>query len=420
MAITWRNLGQSSNTGNQLIAGASDTIASGLKSIKDAAQSVTDEGVRQYQTQSDVNTASILSEINSLSQEEVDDYNVSDLSNQFGSQFDSSGVAAALNNRVGVLRDIAKEESDAQRKDLLAGSTLATQELSRVQTQAQLDATKLAKDNLNKFNKFNREASKNIGDYANPQELKREITQAGQKAGHNPQEINQAINSATQTYNNNIAIQAPQQAQLDQYAAQQAQLVSQSVAFQENALENAARNRGIIPELVQLNETPDSKDNSIKNIVDIYQDKVSDNANPFNENSVVAFKSLLDKAFNKANLPNSNAAELKHFISLGFDEGTFDDDGLDYDLVKSEVEKYTKMLKNREGIQNYRQAKAEIQQGAVQTANAQAKDLARFGRMFKANNRVLFTGEGQQFDKIIPSQLLDRRTKALTAQDWFN
>ncbi len=83
MAITWRNMGQSTNSGNSLIAGASDTIASGLKTIQSAAQSVTDEQIRQYDTQADINTAGILSDIGSLDQDGIDNFDINSLSKQF-------------------------------------------------------------------------------------------------------------------------------------------------------------------------------------------------------------------------------------------------------------------------------------------------------------------------------------------------
>lgn len=421
MPITWRNLGQSSNSGNILIAGASDTITQGIDSLQSAAQSVTDEQNRQYQTQADVNTANILTDIGRLDQEGVDSFDVAALNKQFGSQFDSAGIADALDARVGSLREAAQQEADNTNRDLITNSRLETDELQRTNLTGQIGAREDAKQKADKFNKFNREVTGDIGSYNNQEDLKRKITKAGQAAGMLPEEIQKSINVATNTFNNNIAIQAPQQALLDQRAAEQAQVVNQSVAFQNNALDNAARNRGIIPELVDLHNTPDGKGNTVGDIVDTYQNQVAESGSPFKEDSVVAFKSLLDTQLNEAGLSNSNAAELNHFISLGFDEGGFfTDDGLNYDKVKAKVTKYAEMLKDREGINTYNKSKAAIQQGALDTAKAQAKDIARYGRMMLNDNRVDFTGKGQRFDEIIPKQLRrDRLDKALLTTDWF-
>ncbi len=65
MAITWKNMGQSTNSGNSLISGASDTITSGLNSIQSAAQSVTDEQIRQHQQQVSDDTAKAINTLNS-------------------------------------------------------------------------------------------------------------------------------------------------------------------------------------------------------------------------------------------------------------------------------------------------------------------------------------------------------------------
>ena len=117
MAITWRNMGQSNNSGNSLIAGASDTIASGLKTIQSAAQSVTDEQIRQYDTQSDINTAGILSDIGRLDQEGIDSFDVNSLKSQFGSQYDPTQIADALDARVNNLQDVAQQTLENDREN---------------------------------------------------------------------------------------------------------------------------------------------------------------------------------------------------------------------------------------------------------------------------------------------------------------
>ncbi len=419
MAITWKNIGQSANSGNSLIAGASDTIAQGINSIQAAAQSVTDEQNRQYETQADVNTANILSDINRLDQDGVDNFDVGALSNQFGSQFDATGVANALDNRINTLREAAQQEADNANRDLITDSRLATDQLNRDNLTGQIAAREEAKRKADKFNAFNREASNNLANYSSLEDLTRKVTQAGQKAGQSPQEINQAIQSASQTYNNNIELNPNQKAMLTERAALQAQQVKQSVAFQNNQLENDARALGIIPELAELSTTPDSKETSIKALNEQYGPLIK-GAGFGEQDSVTAFQTKLAKRFKESNLPSPNGAELKYFLQLGFDEGTFGtDDGLDIGSIEKEINQYIKMRENRSALRDYNKAKSDIQRGAEETAKAQAKDLKTYASTMRANNKARFTGEAILFDNPIPNQVQDRRTTTLTQQNWF-
>ena len=418
MPITWKNLGQSSNSGNALIAGSANTITSGIESIQAAAQSVTDEQNRQYNTQADINTAGILSDINRLDQEGVDAFNIDSLTKQFGSQFDSTQIADALDNRVGDLRDAAQQTLENERADARLDSNLATQSLNRKNLTGQIATRERAEEKARKFAAFDKEVNNNLADYSSIEDIQRRVTKQGQKAGQSPQEINQAIQSASQTFRNNIEIQPTQQALLDQRAQQQSLLVSQSIASQENALENAARKRGVIPELAELSTTRDDDTNNVQALSKQYDPIIAD-AGLGKEGSVTAFQSLLAKKFKEQGLGSPNGAELKYFLELGFDEGSFRSDGLNFDNIENDLNKYLKMRQNKPALKSYQQAKAAIQNGARQTAKTQARDLKSYADTIRANNKARFTGEGINFKEAIPTQLVDRRTDALKTQNWF-
>jgi len=94
MAITWRNIGQSSNSGNNLISGASDTIAGGLDALRNAAQSVSDEQSRQYREDGKDNTAKAFNQLASLKADDTDG-RVALLKSFAGQNIDQQALAKA-------------------------------------------------------------------------------------------------------------------------------------------------------------------------------------------------------------------------------------------------------------------------------------------------------------------------------------
>jgi len=416
MAITWRNMGQSNNSGNSLIAGASDTIASGLKTIQSAAQSVTDEQIRQYDNQADINTAGILSDIGRLDQDGIDSFDINSLNKQFGSQYDPTQIANALDSRVTDLQNAAQQTLQNERAGQRLDSQLATDSLNRQNLTGQMAAKEEAKRKEKAFNDFSLDVNSKIGDYSNQDDIKRRVTKAGQKAKMSQPEIAQAIARVTDTFNNTIELDSNQKQFVSQRQAAQQLQVEQSVANQYNKIDNAARTNGIIPELARLGTTPDTKENSIEALSKQYDPLI--NGAGFGElDSVTSFQSELANKFNEAKLSAPNNAEIEHFLRLAFDSGTYGtDDGLDTGLIKGELANYIKMKQNKEGIRTYLNARKEVDSGARESLSRYAKDIQSTIETMRNNNKVNFTGEGIKFD--IPASG-DLRGDKLKKSNWF-
>lgn len=100
MPITWKNLGQSSNTGNSLIANASDTVTGGIKSLQQAAQSMQDSEISQYKQEGKDNTAKAFNQLSSLKADDADG-RVALLKSFAGQNVDQQGLAKANYNQSG-------------------------------------------------------------------------------------------------------------------------------------------------------------------------------------------------------------------------------------------------------------------------------------------------------------------------------
>lgn len=439
MPITWKNLGQSANTGNRLIAGASDTIAQGLDSLRGAAQDVTNEQNRQFQTQADVNTAGILSDINRLDQDGVDSFDVNALSKQFGSQFDATGISSALDSRVGELNNLAQQETENTRANTsldleqqsatldktLTDSTIKTNVLNQEKATGQIAAQKLAKTKADNYSAFSKGITSDLANYKNVEDIKRTVARTGFEKKMSSEEITKATNATIGLFNNTLAIQKPQQAKLDAWAVRQADFTKQSAKSQLAKLNNEASNQGINLDLVKIANEPDSADNSMKSLSTQYDKVIKDSTGTSfgKEDSVVEFKSLLDKKFDEEGLGGSTQAELAHFLSLGFDPGRLvQGTGFDFGKLDNEIKEYVALRKNKKGLEAYNTALTNIKEGVKETSRTQTKALKDIANKFKANNRTRFTGTGDLVEEgnLFPTDIQDLRSDSLRNSGWFS
>lgn len=440
MPITWKNLGQSANTGNQLIAGASDTIAQGLDSLRGAAQDVTNEQNRQFQTQADVNTAGILSDINRLDQDGVDSFDVNALSKQFGSQFDATGISSALDSRVGDLNNLAQQETENIRATTSLGleqqratldktrtdSTIKTNVLNQKKVTGQIAAQELAKTKADNYSAFSKGITSDLANYNNVEDIKRNVARTGFEKKMSSEEITKATNDTIGLFNSTLAIQKPQKDKLDAWAARQADFTKQSAKSQLAKLNNEASNQGINLDLVKIANEPDSADNSMKSLSTQYDKviKASSGITSFGkEDSVVEFKSLLDKKFDEEGLGGSTQAELAHFLSLGFDPGRgIQRSGFDFGKLDNEIKEYVALRKNKKGLEAYNTALTTIKEGVKETSRTQTKALKDIANKFKANNRTRFTGTGDLVEEgnLFPTDIQDLRSDSLRNSGWFS
>ena len=413
MAITWRNIGQSNNSGNSLIKSGSDTITQGINSLQNAAQEVSNEGTRQYNTQADINTADILSDINRFDQDEIDAFDVSNLNKEYGTQYDATGIADALDARVRSLQDAA-------RQDKLDNDTFATNALARQNSKGQIDARKDAKDKEEKFSNFSKQVNKNIGKYVGIDDLTDRVTKLGFEQNMSGEEIARATNTAKSLYESNIAPTQEDKALLQEHGQKQNQFTQMVVKEQLSSLDKQARENGIDPDLVNLQNEPDSPETTYEALAKKYDSSVGNEW--LGEDSVKSFETKLARQFADKNIPLPNGAELDRFLKLGFENSStfLTSNGFNLDGIQDDIDAYIKMRENREGIDNYNKTKALIQKKGQEVTKLQAKHLAGYAKAIEANRRADFTGEGIKFDNVIPDNIrTDLYGGILNTKDFF-
>ncbi len=146
MPITWKNLGQSSNSGNSLIANSSDTITGGIKSLQQAAQSMQDSEISQYKQEGKDNTAKAFNQLSSLKADDTDG-RVALLKSYTGQNVDEQALAKVNFNQSGSgaineqLKLETKRENIANQKAIDAYGPFDTTGLTVKEFSSQLQGT---------------------------------------------------------------------------------------------------------------------------------------------------------------------------------------------------------------------------------------------------------------------------------------
>jgi len=419
MAITWRNMGQSNNSGNSLISGASDTIASGLKTIQSAAQSVTDEQIRQYDTQADINTAGILSDIGSLDQDGIDSFNINSLSSQFGSQYDSTQIANALDGRVSDLQDAAQQTLQNDRAGQRLDSQLATDKLSRINTQDQIDLRNEAQSKTKAFNNFSNTQTMDLANkYSSADDIVQKVTKAGKAAGMSAQEIDQAITTTQGLYNKNFNPTAEMSAKATARKDQLNDFSNKAYETQLLALQNDAKTRGLNLDTVNLNSKASPEEQKVlDNSIAGWNDQVAGNDKPWGEQNTKQVESLMTKDLGR----KVTIKELEYFLPFIFQEGTLSSDYLNFEKDNKQWSEYKDQELNKSGeMQDYNNAKLALDV-AKNTATKNNEDrFKELSKNFTQKRKDIFNEVSGARDRVIvPDAAQLNIPDELTTRDWW-
>ena len=403
MAITWRNMGQSNNSGNSLIAGASDTIASGLKTIQSAAQSVTDEQIRQYDTQSDINTAGILSDIGRLDQEGIDSFDVNSLKSQFGSQYDPTQIADALDARVNNLQDVAQQtlENDRAntrldlqtlentRADTRLASELETDKLTRDNVQGQIDLRNEAQAKAKAFSKFSNAQTMDLANkYSSADDIVQKVTKAGKASGMSAQEIDQAITTTQGLYNKNFNPTAEMAAKATARKAQWDTFTNQAYDAQVLALQNEAENIGLDLDTVNLRSAASPEEQKVLDAsIEGWNKQVAGNNKIWGEQNTKQVEALMTKDLNR----KVTAKELEYFLPFIFKEGTLSSDYLNFEKTNEKWAAYKDQLLNKsQDMQDFNKAMLGLNTAKVEATKNNEGRLKEFAKNFTQKRKDIF------------------------------
>ena len=209
MAITWKNIaGPNFGAANQLLSNASSQVGQGLQDITNVAKDVSDEQIRQYDKQADINTVDILSGINNLDAEGVKNFDISSAESNFGSQFNTDEIYDALNNRGDELRAESQltlqNERDNKRDDLAQKKF----DLNKLATESTMSINKASRERTEenfkqkeKFNSFIMNNKSKVGDI--PRNIQ-EFYKVAKDAGLNDEYTNLAQQELFEYYDKTI------------------------------------------------------------------------------------------------------------------------------------------------------------------------------------------------------------------------
>tara|TARA_R110002012_G_scaffold318308_1_gene536409 strand:- start:52933 stop:54204 length:1272 start_codon:yes stop_codon:yes gene_type:complete len=422
MAITWKNIaGPNFGAANQLLSNASSQVGQGLQDITNVAKDVSDEQIRQYDTQAGVNTAGILSNINRLDQLGIDSFNVEDLEKQYGTQYDPSQIARALDTRADELRGIEQ----LAKENLLAQSNL---DLNKQRTDASVAASgsTVAKNNAAKelrdkeqtkqetISTFSNSILSSLGEFNSNKDLQNAISRKGSKAGLNSQEVDNVSASLSNLYAKNIEVSPEQQQQIERYAIESNDLNQLTTQNKLKELDREAEANGLSPILLNI------KDDTSITVADVKKEwdpKVKDANAPWVESSVASVESMMTTELGRP----PTAGELKYFLPFFFESGTTGDDAFNFEPDDSaEWKNYKNMLLNKSAeVKAYNKGKAFITQASKAVTKAQTEGLSNLTKKYRSNNASRFKEQVPTEDIIFDPSKYVKMNKALSKVDWF-
>jgi hypothetical protein len=423
MAITWRNInGPSFGAANQLLAQGSKSVVSGLDSLRGVAQDISAQGTQRYETQADVNTASILSNINRLDAEGLKNFDVSQLEQEYGTQFDSSALMPALNNREGNLQATAQQDLLNQRNaatDVRADTALQLDQADSASRNKLNESRGLLaqqqQDKANKIDAFSNTATGSIGTAKSAEELTQSLTKQAVEAGLTANEASSTINSVLGVYNQNIG---NTQGQLDAAEALQGEATLRNQEYlrkQGETLDAKAKNLGLTP--VMLDMQSDNEESIDKVYAEF--DAASEDAEAIfgREDSTNKFKSEFTKLFNRP--PSSK--EARYWLSRSFDEGVgLSDDGLNHDLIKDDLLSYKKMLGDSATVNWYKDNKFKLAKSGRDAALAQGKKLSQLLQSQRESRQATYNGTSKPAMEVNDQFFLGTRSESLLDPNWLN
>ena len=382
MAITWRNIGQSSNQGNSLISGAADTINRGLGQIRESAREVGQEQIRQYETQADLNTANILNQVQSASEDGLSQFDINNLSSQFGSQFDANAITSGIGDRANQLRTIARQATQDQLAQDSFGLEQQRTESTIALNQQRSDLATASASKIQQTDNYTAQALSNLGQYVSAEDARRQVIKNA------PEGINatEAADATAQQWQ--AAIGTAKYTPIFEQAALQGQQQVDTLANEmQRKLDSHARSQGLNPILMGM--STDTTQN-LEEVKASYNERISDSGALWKEDSVEPFIQEFTKKMDRP----PTGAEAKYFLALAFEEGNlFTDDGLDNDNITQKLNEYKDMLGDSEKVNWYRQASNTINKAKGEYASKALSDIRKLQKKEISNNTTRFKGD---------------------------
>lgn len=417
MAITWRNIGQSSNTGNSLIAGASDTISEGLNSLRGAAREYSAGQIDQYNTGAERNTADILNRVQNS--EDPSQINLAALTSEFGKQFDASAVTQSIGDRTNALRQIAREDTQdqlAQDKFGLAQEQLA---LDTTRTNADINRTNFltqtAKDEqatIDNINAFTTDVLGSLGEYDSATELRASALNQAEERGIPLAEATQAADQLVQQWGSTIGSFEMKPVFEGLIAQGQAQADTSAQELQRS-LDIQARDMGLNPVLIGISQNQDIDFAETRAYFN-EQAKESESSWDWTDDGTV--DPLIDM-FTRITGATPSGAELNYFASLAQSSGS-----LDSDDVENKIKEYSEMLKDKAGMEWYRTKTQQLNQAKLEYANNAAKKLRELSKKSILQNQERFNRDPDPRNSVSDSDFDFRQfiPKTLQSKAWLS
>lgn len=436
MAITWRNIGQSSPTGNSLIQGGADTITEGLNTLRNVAKDVGQNQIDEFNRGAEVNTADLLNRIQNSDVDNLQSFDINKLKSQFGNAFDATAITEGIGDRSEELRTIARQQSQDAR--LAAEDVRANERLKLDRQAAALDSLRtksvidLNQQNLNisreeqaeanNFSTANNDLIANLGDYQDLNSLEQAALVKARELKLNPENTAALVNSAKTMWDTAIE-PTPEDLNVFNVMAQNAATTNAEVATEaRRKLDQQAKRNGLNPILLDF-----AQDTSV-DLVDVttsWDEKVKESGLPWKEDSSGVFLQAFNDKFQRP----PTGKEANYFLAKAFSEGMLGtDDGFDQDLIKDDLDNYHKMLtEDVAKVNSYRNAQRAINQGEREFASKTTSQLEKLKKTLRDNNRRTLGQDPYDVDPRNTNRKLNPKdidftkyiNQGLTKTDWF-
>lgn len=434
MAITWRNIGQSSPTGNSLIQGGADTITEGLGTLRNVAREVGQNQIDEFNRGAEVNTADLLNRIQNSDVDNLQSFDINKLKSQFGNAFDATAITEGIGDRSEELRTIARQQSEDARlaaaevradERLKLDRQAASLEKSRVDSVIDLNEQNLTisqaeQAELSNFSTANNYLIDNLGNYSDLNSLEQAAITKAKELKLNPANTAALVNSATSMWNTAIE-PSPEDLNVFNVMAQNAAATNAEVATEaRRKLDQQAKRNGLNPILLDFAQdtTVDLND-----VVTSWNEKVKESGLPWKEDSAGLFLKTFNDKFQRP----PTGKEANYFLAKAFSEGILGtDDGFDQDLIKDDLDNYHKMLtEDVAKVNAYRNAQRAINQGERSFGSKTASQIEKLKKTLRDNNRYSLGQDPYDVDprnrKLDPKDVDFTKyiNQGLTKTDWF-
>lgn len=400
MAITWRNIGQSSPTGNSLIQGGTDTITSGLNTLRNVARDVSQNQIDEFNREAEVNTADLLNRIQNSDKDNLESFDINKLKSQFGNAFDATAVTEGIGDRTEELRTIARQQSQDARLDaeeiradkqlVLAQQAAALDSLRTVSTlkvnEQNLNISKAEQTELANYSTANNYLIDNLGNYSDLNSLEQAAITKAKELKLNPANTASLVSSATSMWNTAIEPSEKDLSIINNLAATAAETNQESAKNARDKLDSEFRAKGFEPIYLNL-----ANDTEGKPLIEV-QAELSKQYDPDEVNKFITFfKDKFSKTKDGKKIPGRSptGAEAAYFIPLAYESQWYWPNGLDIndsDFGKT-IEEYRDTINNHPAVNDYKRAKTTINTAEREFGNKTLKKLDKLKKTMRDNNR---------------------------------